>query len=106
METLLGILSGISITLVGGGIAYYIFRSIYRWMRSFDSVDAMKMANEDPDWDDQLDRLDDTKYQTWLSSVQAGRDAEKNALDEGKSKEEARNIRDQARANYMKEMVV
>lgn len=46
-------------------------RAFYRWMRSFDSIDRMRMAQEQEDgpWFEHLNNLDNEGYQKFLDDV-------------------------------------
>lgn len=74
MEQIDSMLFVIAVTL-SGTMALIIlcacFYKFYKWMRSFDSIDRMHMieAAQNGPWYEQLDRLDDEKYQKFLTQV-------------------------------------
>jgi len=57
--------------LMGILIVCLCIRTFYRWMRSFDGIDRMRMAQEEEDgpWFEHLNNLDNEGYQKFLDDV-------------------------------------
>ena len=90
------------VTVVGLLLVATIIRVIYRWMRSFDDLDAQNMAEADAnkEWYGDLDALDDKPLQNFSDAVAYSRTVADEARSRGLPESEVMAIKRRAIEDY------
>lgn len=90
------------VAVVGLGLTALIIRVIYRWMRSFDDLDAQHMAEADAnrEWYGDLDTLDDKPLQNFSDAVDYSRGVANDARNRGLPESEVMALKRKAIEDY------
>lgn len=83
-------------------IAGLVIRSLYRWMRSFDDLEAKDMADADAnkEWYGDLDTLDDKPLQNFSDAVAYSRGVASDARNRGLPENEVMALKRKAIEDY------